>query len=246
VPGFPPARGPSVRSPCGDRSGSFRLLRPSPPVRSPGGRASGPSARLASLHRSVTSQVATPAMALLRFPLRPACARTRAQAVARSRSRGRPPRRSEPAPLSLRPAVASARQRAGDPFRASLPDPDRRRFPGPCLPGVHVGPAFPRRVDCSFKASLPGRSAAWSWSDHPPALLGFCPLGCSPPPPWLPLVIPGPSSCALPASRPVGRVTRRSGVLRCGGVGVAVSGRQPFWASWPCAGLFMVMRHHVL
>jgi hypothetical protein len=148
VPEFPPARGSSGRSPSGARLGSFHHLRPSPLVRCPNGRASGPSARLASLHRAATSRVATPAMALLRFPLRPACARTRASGPSSTWPRGRPPRRIDLASLfaaSCRRFRAAARRR---PFQSFPPRsgwvPVSRSLPSwsPLRPGVPT----PRRA----------------------------------------------------------------------------------------------------
>lgn len=145
----------------------------------------GPSCEFAS---SASSRGATPAMAPMRFsaPRRggriapsarcPSGADRRPRSAVRVRRGGDPAwqRRFSPPP------------RRAPPFRALLPVRGRCRFPGPGLPGVPRAASQQRRSG-PLQGVLPWTELPRVLVDPPDALLGFSPLGLSPPPPWRPV-----------------------------------------------------------
>jgi hypothetical protein len=175
---------------------------------------------------SASSRGATPAMALLRFsapgawvgPPSPA-PRVAGGTVVRIR---------RPCAPSWRPGLA-----------VGLPPPPQPRAPLQSVPSVRGRNRLARFLAfLGFPAPRSSAAAEPLQGVDPSAeclavlegplvaLLGFSPLGRSPPPPWRP-VWPGPLLLRASPPVPVGSGRRRPGVLRCDGSGVAVSGAGP-------------------
>ncbi len=127
----------------------------------------------------------------------------------------------------LGPADGSiCRLRSRDfPLEAS-PRPDRYRFPGPCPPAVSRRLSFDSNARC-FRALIPGRSCPRSWNDLARLPQGS-PLGCSPPPPWLTVYLPGHPLVRFPRRRCEPDGVRRSRVLRSGRVGLPSPAADPY------------------
>jgi hypothetical protein len=127
----------------------------------------------------------------------------------------------------LGPAGGSiCRLRSRDSPLEACPRPDRCRFPGPCPPAVSRRPSSGSSVR-RFRASIPGRSCPRPWND-----LGWLPqgspLGCSPPPPWLTVCVPGHPLVRFPRRRLASDGVRRSRVLRSGRVGLPFPAADPY------------------
>ena len=175
---------------------------------------------------SASSRGATPAMALLRFSAPGAWVRR-----LRRRRELRWDRR--PHPPSACHGLAARPWSRGRPRRRSRAPPFR------VFPPSEVGCRFarpwpswgsPRRVPAAAAEPLQGFDP---WTECLAVLvepllplLGFSPLGRSPPAPWCP-VWPGLFLLRASPPVPVGRRRRHPGVLRCAGSGVAVSGAGP-------------------
>lgn len=116
------------------------------------------------------------------------------------------------------------------PFQSFAPRSDRFRLPGPGP--LEVRPPCSRTACAPFRALVPDAECRPVLADLALALLGFLPLGCSPPPLWL-RHDPGHPPSRFRSRRPSTVATRHPGVLRRGGVGWPL-GCRPFWDSRPC------------